>query len=42
MANALTEHGVLEGFVLGVRRICRCHPFHEAGFDPVPLKNNEE
>ncbi|MFT5396100.1 MAG: putative membrane protein insertion efficiency factor [Gammaproteobacteria bacterium] len=43
MANALVEHGARKGLVLGVQRICRCHPFHEGGFDPVPqkiMKNN--
>ena len=42
-ANALLEHGVKKGLVLGVQRICRCHPFHKGGFDPVPqkiMKNN--
>ena len=42
VVNALTEHGALNGLALGVRRVCRCHPFHKAGFDPVPLKNSEE
>lgn len=33
---ALEEHGPLRGLVLAVRRLLRCHPFHPAGFDPVP------
>ncbi len=37
-AVALSEYGVLKGLFLGVQRICRCHPFHEGGFDPVPQK----
>jgi uncharacterized protein len=38
---ALAEHGVLKGLLLGAQRICRCHPFHEGGFDPVPQKIEE-
>lgn len=34
--EALREHGVLRGSLLGVKRILRCHPFGASGYDPVP------
>ena len=36
MYQAIQKKGILKGLYLGVKRIFRCHPFCEGGFDPVP------
>ncbi len=36
--EALTRYGTVIGLYLTLRRLLKCHPFHEGGIDPVPEK----
>jgi putative membrane protein insertion efficiency factor len=40
--QALQLHGPLRGSWMATARICRCHPFHAGGYDPVPLPASAE
>jgi len=35
MFQAVEKHGAARGVWMGLRRLVRCHPFCEGGFDPV-------
>lgn len=34
--DAVEQYGIIKGLFLGIKRVLRCHPFNEGGYDPVP------
>jgi len=47
MIQAIEQRGVIKGVYLGIKRLLKCHPWHEGGLDPVPpcgckTKNKEK
>lgn len=34
--QAVEKYGAVKGGWLAAKRILRCHPFNEGGYDPVP------
>ena len=35
-SDAISKYGPLRGALLAVKRILRCHPWGESGYDPLP------
>lgn len=33
--QAISKYGILSGCFLGLRRILRCHPWNNGGYDPL-------
>lgn len=33
--SAILKYGPFKGFILGVKRLLKCHPWHPGGYDPV-------
>ncbi len=34
--ECLEKYGILKGFWLGIKRISKCRPGSQGGFDPIP------
>ena len=35
MIKAIEKYGAMNGIVLGIKRLLRCHPFSKGGYDPL-------
>ena len=33
--EAIQKYGAIKGGYLAIKRICKCHPFHPGGYDPL-------
>lgn len=39
--EAFKRFGFIKGFYLTIKRISKCHPFHQGGVDLVPEKKDQ-
>ncbi len=39
--DAIEKHGALYGCFLTIKRLSKCHPFHEGGIDLVPTSTQD-
>ena len=38
--TSLEQHGAIKGLALTIKRLLRCHPYCEGGYDPVPERSH--
>jgi putative membrane protein insertion efficiency factor len=38
---AIGRYGVIHGSLLTIKRLCKCHPWHEGGVDLAPDRDQE-
>jgi putative component of membrane protein insertase Oxa1/YidC/SpoIIIJ protein YidD len=36
MLQAVDRFGPFRGTIMGLRRLMKCHPFNDGGYDPLP------
>ncbi len=39
--SAINQHGISKGLLMALKRLLRCHPWAQGGYDPV-LPNDEK
>jgi uncharacterized protein len=39
--EAIDKFGVLKGLQMGAKRISKCHPWNDGGYDPVKTKSKK-
>tara|TARA_B100000674_G_scaffold379885_1_gene322542 strand:- start:247 stop:489 length:243 start_codon:yes stop_codon:yes gene_type:complete len=40
--GCLKQFGIIKGIFLSTKRICKCHPWSNHGYDPIPNKFEEK
>lgn len=36
--DAIEAYGIIRGLLTACFRLCRCHPYSQGGYDPIPEK----
>ncbi|HCP08771.1 MAG TPA: membrane protein insertion efficiency factor YidD [Candidatus Moranbacteria bacterium] len=36
--QAIERFGIIKGILMGSKRVLRCHPWNDGGYDPVPTE----